>query len=278
MQGKELQNTLGSVLAAFPVVVRTGKGYVEACHQVPPHLYLTSPRLASSPSALHPPPASRASLFPPWSCLPPLHPHTCPSSACPSSASQDVNKGVMAARMIDLLQGDGPPAETFVFCVGDVRQHVEIHRVAGFTHWVAGCTHSVAASIPYSCRTRRTSSCSRRSMPSSARATQGYSRSPWGASHRRWVHASAEPHPEPQALRLAPRPSLAPSPEPRAVLRTSRRRAPTSTATPRWSRCSSSSAPSASTHPARRSAAAAWAAWASAWAVCRAPLPEGWAR
>jgi len=67
MQGKELQNTLGSVLAAFPVVVRTGKGYVEACHQ-------------------------------------------------------DVNKGVMAARMIDLLQADGSqgdPSETFVFCVGD---------------------------------------------------------------------------------------------------------------------------------------------------------------
>ena len=64
MQGKELQNTLGSVLAAFPVVVRTGKGYVEACHQ-------------------------------------------------------DVNKGAMAARIIDLLRAD---AETFVFCVGDVRR------------------------------------------------------------------------------------------------------------------------------------------------------------
>ena len=62
MQGKELQNTLGSVLAAFPVVVRTGKGYVEACHQ-------------------------------------------------------DVNKGAMAARVIDLLRADD---ETFVFCVGDV--------------------------------------------------------------------------------------------------------------------------------------------------------------
>ena len=64
MQGKELQNTLGSVLAAFPVVVRTGKGYVEACHQ-------------------------------------------------------DVNKGAMAARIIDLLRADD---ETFVFCVGDVRR------------------------------------------------------------------------------------------------------------------------------------------------------------
>ena len=54
--------TVGSVLAAFPVVVRTGKGYVEACHQ-------------------------------------------------------DVNKGAMAARVIDLLRADD---ETFVFCVGDV--------------------------------------------------------------------------------------------------------------------------------------------------------------
>ena len=31
MQGKELQTTLQQVLADFPVVVRTGKGYVEAC-------------------------------------------------------------------------------------------------------------------------------------------------------------------------------------------------------------------------------------------------------
>ena len=31
MQGKELQATLAQVLADFPVVVRTGKGYVEAC-------------------------------------------------------------------------------------------------------------------------------------------------------------------------------------------------------------------------------------------------------
>lgn len=31
MQGKELQTTLQQVLHDFPVVVRTGKGYVEAC-------------------------------------------------------------------------------------------------------------------------------------------------------------------------------------------------------------------------------------------------------
>lgn len=61
MQGKELQNTLGSVLAAFPVVVRTGKGYVEACHQVPPRL---------TACTLHPPPATR--LPPPATRRPPL--------------------------------------------------------------------------------------------------------------------------------------------------------------------------------------------------------------
>ena len=33
LQGKELQTTLQQVLHDFPVVVRTGKGYVEACHQ-----------------------------------------------------------------------------------------------------------------------------------------------------------------------------------------------------------------------------------------------------
>jgi trehalose 6-phosphate synthase/phosphatase len=33
MQGKELQTTLQQVLSEFPVVVRTGKGYVEACHR-----------------------------------------------------------------------------------------------------------------------------------------------------------------------------------------------------------------------------------------------------
>jgi len=33
MSGKELQTTLQHVLAPFPVVVRTGKGYVEACHK-----------------------------------------------------------------------------------------------------------------------------------------------------------------------------------------------------------------------------------------------------
>ena len=33
MSGKELQTTLQHVLADFPVVVRTGKGYVEACHK-----------------------------------------------------------------------------------------------------------------------------------------------------------------------------------------------------------------------------------------------------
>ena len=33
MQGKELQTTLQHVLAGFPVEIRTGKGYVEACHQ-----------------------------------------------------------------------------------------------------------------------------------------------------------------------------------------------------------------------------------------------------
>ena len=31
MQARELQYHLHSVLAAFPVVVRVGKGYVEAC-------------------------------------------------------------------------------------------------------------------------------------------------------------------------------------------------------------------------------------------------------
>ena len=52
------------VLADFPVVVRTGKGYVEACHQ-------------------------------------------------------DVNKGAMAARMVDLLVADGRGALEFVLCAGD---------------------------------------------------------------------------------------------------------------------------------------------------------------
>ena len=33
MSGRELQITLSHVLADFPVVVRTGKGYVEACHK-----------------------------------------------------------------------------------------------------------------------------------------------------------------------------------------------------------------------------------------------------
>lgn len=33
MQGKELQTTLQHMFADFPVTVRTGKGYVEACHQ-----------------------------------------------------------------------------------------------------------------------------------------------------------------------------------------------------------------------------------------------------
>ena len=83
MQGKELQNTLGSVLAAFPVVVRTGKGYVEACHQVPPRL--TACTLHPPPATRHPPPATRhpppasrlhPSTLPP--CLPPLRPHACP--------------------------------------------------------------------------------------------------------------------------------------------------------------------------------------------------------
>ena len=72
MQGKELQNTLGSVLAAFPVVVRTGKGYVEACHQVPPRL--TACTLHPPPATRLPPPATRhpppASRLPP----PPFHP------------------------------------------------------------------------------------------------------------------------------------------------------------------------------------------------------------
>jgi len=63
MQGKELQTDLARVLAAFPVVVRTGKGYVEACHQ-------------------------------------------------------DVNKGAMAARMVELLQQSSGCVE-FVFCAGD---------------------------------------------------------------------------------------------------------------------------------------------------------------
>ena len=63
MQGKELQTSLQHVLAGLPVVVRTGKGYVEACHQ-------------------------------------------------------DVNKGAMAARMIDVLQRDGTPVD-FVLCAGD---------------------------------------------------------------------------------------------------------------------------------------------------------------
>ena len=63
MQARELQAALGHVLSSLPVVVRTGKGYVEACHQ-------------------------------------------------------DVNKGAMAARMIDLLQADGTPVD-FVLCAGD---------------------------------------------------------------------------------------------------------------------------------------------------------------
>ena len=63
MQSKELQTTLQHVLAGLPVVVRTGKGYVEACHQ-------------------------------------------------------DINKGAMAARMIDILEHDGYSCE-FVLCAGD---------------------------------------------------------------------------------------------------------------------------------------------------------------
>jgi len=63
MQGKELQTTLQHMFADFPVTVRTGKGYVEACHQ-------------------------------------------------------DVNKGAMAVRMVELLEADGQAVD-FVLCAGD---------------------------------------------------------------------------------------------------------------------------------------------------------------
>jgi len=63
MQAKEMQLTLQQVLSAFPVVVRTGKGYVEACRN-------------------------------------------------------DVNKGAMADRFVELCSANGKPVD-FVFCAGD---------------------------------------------------------------------------------------------------------------------------------------------------------------
>jgi len=63
MAAREVQTSLQSVLADFPVVVRTGRGYVEACHK-------------------------------------------------------DINKGAMAARLIDMLQSDGQAVD-FVLCAGD---------------------------------------------------------------------------------------------------------------------------------------------------------------
>ena len=63
MTAKEVQTSLQYVLDKMPVVVRTGKGYVEACHK-------------------------------------------------------DVNKGAMAARVIETLQRDGTPVD-FCLCAGD---------------------------------------------------------------------------------------------------------------------------------------------------------------